>query len=210
MAVKLVERLRVKDFLELPRADLQKDYALEQLIERASAEVERVCRRSFSRGTRETLIEWPRAPSYGSPNPIYKFLDLPVVEAEDFVVEGVAFTAPTGEGLVQLQPTAYSINYLTGVVTISPNIVYNQAIIGWPIQITHMRVKYTAGYEVTERPMNEDEDPLDDYGVTSVPDGLKHVVTQLVADSYRNNRGVFISERYQRLLAPWKKRDILF
>jgi len=221
--VKLVERALVKDLLMLPRADTMPDGILNGLIQSASDEAVRLTRRSFGKMER---VEFRQSydQAVADPEPQWLLMDAyPIDMAQPLKVEYSPYEwRPQGSILVlNFTSQDYTVEPDKGKIVVrgATDYVYTSYV---PINgrmFTYsprgFRVTYTGGYPVSVAPEG-DPDPLDDYGVVQVDEGLKLVVAQQVASQYKYLRGNLekvtkedLSEAYRQDLKPFTKKDMI-
>jgi len=223
MAIKLLERSLVKDLANISRADTAWDTQLNGLIELASENVERITRRKFDKKQR---IEFYQSYEQGpvDPTPQYVYTDaLPIDSTATLTIfwdpynkhddSGIELLLSKGdfeiideEGLLRIHTASGLINQLPPTRWGIPIFSYN------PIGF---KITYTGGYVTTTKPTAEPVDPLDDYGVTQVSDGLKLVIAQKIAIDWLGDSktpGKMLkpwTEEQKSQLRPWMKKDIL-
>lgn len=219
MPLKLTERSRVKDLLGVARADSLYDLVLSGLIELSSDEAQRFCRRKFSRAAR---VEYYRSydQAAADPTPQYIWLDGPVDTNETFGISWALGMQHSTNGQV-LTADQYTLDAEEGLVTVkgnwglaNPLVIYPYHWGSYGYDPTGFRVTYTGGYTTTENENTGSPDPMDDYGVTLVPEGLRQIVAQKIAEDWRGTEGmpkisVPWTEEQKVRLKPWAKKDIL-
>jgi hypothetical protein len=229
---KLTERALVKDLLQIPRADSRQDTILDSLIQTVSAECERICRRNFSH--QPFIVEYFTSydQSFSDPEPQLLIVGSfpidgsfepqvqwsPYDHREDLFIK---LEHSTGDYSYDLESGLISIRYMGVAAT-------NLPIVGGTLFTYHPRgfqVSYAGGYPTNDAPSPDDNpDPLDDYGITQVPTGLKLTVAKKVAADYRALRPVsdYFSRRgvlnqasvaldvFRQDLKPYMKRNVMF
>jgi len=213
--IKLIERALVKDFAGIARADTFNDNLINVMIQQASAEVERITRRSYVKAAR---VEYHTSYEQGPADPEPQIICLnawPVDLAETFTLkysaddhrEGTSVTLNSTEGDYQLDNETGMIRVRASRIlpTIVPLLVGNI----FSYAPRGFQVTYTGGYVAEEPPdPYNDPDPMDDYGVAAVPDGLKMVLAAKIASNWKEFKMLkpfSEEERYQ--LKPWAKKD---
>lgn len=213
--MKLTERALVKDLLEIARADTLQDTILNNMIEQASEEAESACRRSFTKAARVEYYRSYEQMVYDL-EAQYIWLDGPVDTDEVFSIVYDPTNEHATAGLT-LELTDYVLDAAKGLVTVkgATGLSRNLAIsvISGAVFLyspTGFQVTYTGGYEMTVKPDGEDDDPLDDYGVTQVPNGLKMIIAQKVARDFTAKKMLMPwTDDEMASLKPFKKKDIL-
>jgi len=182
------------------------------MIEQCSEEVEYLTRRYYAKKQRVeyyTSLEQV----FGDPVPQFVLLNAYPVDT------GAAFTmewSPNDykdELSVTLESTDYTLDAEKGKVSVkSAGGLVNSLAILYSKMFTYaergFRITYTGGYAVTTEPVGNTADPLDDFGVVQVPEGLKLLVAQKVAKEFKLNRFYKpFSDEERPALKPWTKKD---
>lgn len=216
MPSRLTERAKVKDLLGIARADTLQDELLSSMIEQASAEAEQICRRKFTKSARVEYYQSYDQLAY-DPTPQYIWLDGPIDTAETFSIVwaqynrhadvGVALTAQDYQ--LDQDKALVLVGSTTGVLSNLP-LPAGYALPSIGASPTGFQVTYTGGYPLNSKPIGEPADPLDDYGVTQVPESLKSIIARKVAEDWKQAKSFIPWDDTQRqMLVPWKKKDIL-
>lgn len=214
--VKLTDRSRVKDYAKIARADTLHDSLINDMIEQASEEVERLTRREFEKKVR-TEYHTSYEQSAFEPEPQIILANAwPIDTGEELLLswsaydhrEGTAtdlteanedFTVDAEKGFIWVKSNGGLINNLP----LLGNMIFSYAPRGF-------KLTYTGGYEVTVEPDSHTADPMDDFGVASVPEGLKNIIAQKVARDLTDMRFLRPFENDDRkLLKPWTKKDMI-
>lgn len=230
---KLVERALVKDVLQIARADTRSDQLLDSLIQNVSAECERLTRRKFTYV--DQVLEYH--PSYDQefidPEPQFMIVDTyPIDTTRPLAVSWSPFDF-RNDLFINLDPSTGDFDATRGDIGFISVRQMGSAASNLPfiggIMFSYaprgFKITYSGGYPITAIPSPyDDPDPMDDFGVTQVPDGLKFTVAKKVAADFRALRpdkdfsmkrgllnpattalGTFVQD-----LKPWTKKDVLF
>jgi len=212
---KLVERALVKDLLQIARADTFEDARIDSMIELLTEDVEHYCRRKFTKADR---VEYYRSydQMFNDPDPQYVWLDGPVDTGSPFGIVWSPNMRHATAG-VTLQPEDYTLDAEQGLLMISGASGLAQSLIpigfggrlyGYAAQ--GFQVAYTGGYAVTINPGIDPADPMDDFGVTQVPSGLKYVLASKISEDFQDRKKLLPFTDDQKLrLNPYRKKDIL-
>lgn len=235
MPLKLCERALLKNLLSMPTADPRQDETLNALIEQASEETEFLTRRKFMYGEYTEYY-----PSYDQ---TIVGLDKQTILVDAFPIDitkkvYLAFSPfnHMNQTVVELQwsPDLQARNACDftvipergrydvlklGILTANFPVF---AGVGFTYAERGFKTVYWGGYPLSVKPDNEPDDPLDDYGVTQVPYGLKLIVAKKAAAEYNlmrvkepfiQRRGPSVSETIQQefraALKPWSKKDVM-
>jgi len=205
----------VKDLLGIARADCLNDHLLSAMIEQTSAEVERYTRRKFDEIQREEFFVSHDMDGV-DPVPQYLHLNAPVDEQLFFEIVWAMYDRHDTDGII-LVPDDFRLTAETGLVTIRSSSAITSQILPlgrlpwYQYSPNGFRVTYTGGFPVTIAPTGDPADPLDDFGVTLVPDGLQQVVAMKIKQDF-TECGMcqpWTAEQRQWLW-PYKKDDLLF
>jgi len=216
---KLVERERVKDCIGMARADSIQDDVLNSMILQASEQVEQITRRTFTKGAHVEYHEsydqppsdpdgqflWIKAPPIDtvvsvtivwSPNDDHDANGTALKAATDFRVDGdTIFVKPIASGSLSGSAAIFALS--------SPHITWSP---------TGFKVTYTGGFAILNPTPVPDPtpDPLDDYDIVSVPQGLKDVIARKVATDWKDGKMIKPWTGEQKgLLLPWKRRNVI-
>lgn len=217
MAVKLTERAKVKDLLGIARSDSLQNDLLDGLIEQNSEQVEELCRRSFTKAARTEYYQSYDQDAY-DPCPQYLWLDGPIDKTQLLEIKWAPYDQHDEVGIA-LTGTDYQLDEGRALIIVR---AATGPIAGMPIARglvlpvftfapRGFQVRYTGGYPVSEKPDNEPIDPMDDYGVTQVPNSLKAVVAFKCATDWKEGNKMalpWVPEQVAQL-KPWKKKDVL-
>jgi hypothetical protein len=210
--MRLSERSRVKDLLQMARADTLYDRQLNGMIEQASEEVETITRRTFDYRVR---VEYHRSYEQSPIDPDPQYIHL---EAMPIDLTETLELAPGNPALSWAQtPTPnYTVYADKGVIAVTnPGRIGFGALpypyaggIGYDPR--GFKVTYTGGYPTLDKPPLEEDDPLDDYGFVQVPEALRSVIARKVADDWKNAKQLLPwSDDQRSLLKTWTRRDTL-
>lgn len=212
MPVKLVERERVKDLAGIARADTLYDGILNSLIERVSAEAEDYCRRKFKKSARVVLMRsYDQYPN--EPDCQYLWLDGPVDRNELLAVTYSPNMRHSTEGIHLVEGDDWFFDEEHDLIRITPYQGLLIQLVAWQglcvvASPTGFQVQYTGGYTKTEPPVPyTDPDPLDDFGVTQVPEGLKSILASKVWESLKARMPDLTGKQEFVPLKPWTKED---
>lgn len=214
--VKLVERALVKDLLKMARADSLHDEILNNMIEQCSAEVERLTRREFEKKER-TEYHTSYEQTASDPDPQFVLLNAyPVDREQNFQMWWSAYDHRENLAIEMTeQEENFILDPVKGMITVrsAGSMIANLPIIGniaFSYAPRGFKILYTGGYPVNVKPEEEDEDPMDDYGVVQVPYGLKILVAQKVAKDFRDTRVLLpFTDEERKGLKPWNKKDMI-
>jgi len=215
MAIKLTERARVKDLLGIARADNLEDSILVAMIEQTSEEVERLCRRQFAEIQRVTFHESLDMDGV-DPTPQYIHLNAPVDDQQLFEIVWAMYDRHDKDG-VTLVADDFRLDTEKGLVTIRSSSAITTQILPlgrlpwYQYSPNGFRVTYTGGFLVSIAPSGDPPDPLDDFDVVQVPNGLQQVVALKIKQDF-TECGMCQpwTEEQRQWLYPWKKKDLLF
>lgn len=208
-------REMVKDLLGIARADAYNDANLNLLIQMNSEDVERRCRRSFAKEARtEYFTSYEQA--VHDPSPQYLWLNGPVDTGESFSLQYATYGRHDTNARVLTQDTDYLLDAAQGLVTILGNkinpdiqMILSRQLAAYEFDPQGFKVTYTGGYETTTPPdPYNNPDPLDDYGVTQVPDALKMLVAQKVARDFQEKTITEWKVGEISALKQWSKRSV--
>jgi len=200
---KLCERSRVKDLINVARADTIYDRLLDGLIDQAGEQVEGMTGRQFTKLERVEYHQSYEQSPY-DPMPQYIWLEaFPIDLAETFSivwapandhdVNGVALTNTAGQAPSYVIPNnGENTNSGAGGLVIVrgplpaaslvllPNL--GQTFLGYAPQ--GFRVTYTGGYDFIDDTPSIPPDPMDDIEALAVPIALRQIVAQKIADDF--------------------------
>lgn len=199
----------------MARADLVYDTVLNGMIETSSNAAEKRCRRKFAYAQRVEFYQSYEQDTW-DPTPQYLWLDGPIDpdvllritwawnEGQDFgqEVASESYNVDLEEGLIILNAQMSLPAYSNSPIPYGSNFVTSP---------TGFRVQYAGGYPVSAPPdVGYIPDPMDDYGVVQVPDGLKLVVAQKVASDFINGKvSTPWAPEMLPMLDPYRKKDVI-
>lgn len=206
--MKLTERNYVKDLAGIARADTLKDPRISAGIEAVSLSVQTHCQREFEKMERTEYA--PRHElTVAEQEPHIVFLKAyPVDPMEPFSIFWNDSANELGAEPTEIPATSYTVDYERGRVYIANLGSYTQLpVFDYRVKSDRgFKIVYTGGYAASEHP-GGDPDPLDDYDVIQVPDSLKFMVAEKVANYVMDKDGLTLSDNDRALLYPWKRKD---
>lgn len=236
MGPKLIERSLVKTRLRMPLADTVNDELINSLIQAVSEEAERYTRRKFTYGKYEEFFPSYEQTEIGVDYQILLVKAYPIdlgqpvylafspnnhVSQSVNVLQWSLELASSGAADFLIEPELGRFDVVKmGSVTLN---LPTPARAGFTYAERGFRAIYWGGYPVSEQPSGAEDDPLDDYGVVQIPEGLKHVIADKVVGEYRvlkSKDSYFqrgkqlapyeaVEERFRRALTTWVKKDQL-
>jgi len=205
----------VKDLLGIARADNLNNHLFDAMILQVSEEVERMSRRKFAE---LQYIEFFRSYDMDGvdPVPMYLHLNAPVDDQAFFEIVWALYDRHDDDG-VTLEAEDFRLDPETGLVTVrsSSSITAQILPLGrqpwFQFSPNGFRVTYTGGFPVTIKPSGDPDDPLDDFGIVLVPDGLQQVVAMKIKQDF-TECGMCQpwTEEQRQWLYPYRKNDLLF
>ena len=224
--------------LDINRADALFDDALDWMIQAASDQVRKLTGREFTKLAR-TEYHTSYETYLNEPDPQYIFTNSwPIDTGQPLKITYAAYERHTTAG-IELTNSGEDPDY---VVDAEDGVIMVQRVSGRGQQPLHygysgvpitvyaprgFKVEYTGGYELTPDPATGD--PLDEFGIPQIPDGLKFIIAQKVATDFLAAKQMHASsgepqkfkatgsagmlkpwtEEQRETLAPYRRRKLL-
>jgi len=223
MSNHLIERSLVKDLINVPRADTLWDSVLNSLIEQASDDVRRFTRREFDKIIRTEFLTSFEQSAY-DPDPQYLWLlGVPIDTGQAITVVWDAYDRHDTSGITLTEADGdYFVDAPRGLIVVRQASNVSQELlvagsIAGPLFTYNPRgfkVTYTGGFALSVQgtpPPTIDPDPIEDFGIPAIPNGLKMVMARKIATDWTAEQKLMPwSEDEQKALVVYAKKDQLY